>query len=204
MRRASRSGAGPAHDAHARGARGRGAAAAVARLRELDEEIAARALGVAAGLTLGTSWRTALGGATVRNAYAGVGGANGWLAVDLAAAGVTPLPDMLTETFGRISGTGLDAALALDGLGERFEVTRNYFKRYACCRYNHPAVEALEAPCRDGDRGRPGRVDPRRDHGARRHDGRLRSRRRAGREVLDPVRPRRPAGARGLRRQRLP
>ena len=78
------------------------------------------------------------------NAYAGVGGANGWLAVDLAAAGVTPLPDMLTETFGRISGTGLDAALALDGLGERFEVTRNYFKRYACCRYNHPAVEALE------------------------------------------------------------
>ncbi len=122
-----------------------GAAAAVARLRELDEDVAARALGVAAGLTLGTSWRTALGGATVRNAYAGVGGASGWLAVDLAAAGVTPLPDMLTETFGRISGTGLDAALALDGLGERFEVTRNYFKRYACCRYNHPAVEALEA-----------------------------------------------------------
>jgi hypothetical protein len=49
-----------------------GAAAAVARLRELDAESTARALGVAAGLTLGTSWRTALGGATVRNAYAGV------------------------------------------------------------------------------------------------------------------------------------
>jgi 2-methylcitrate dehydratase PrpD len=122
-----------------------GAAAAVARLRELDGDVTARALGVAAGLTLGTSWRTALGGATVRNAYAGVAGANGWLAVDLAAAGITPLPDMLTETFGRISGTGLDAGHALDGLGERFEVTRNYFKRYACCRYNHPAIEALEA-----------------------------------------------------------
>jgi 2-methylcitrate dehydratase PrpD len=122
-----------------------GAAAAVARLRDLSGDVTAQALGVAAGLTLGTSWRTALGGATVRNAYAGVGGANGWLAVDLAAAGVTPLPDMLTETFGRISGTGLDAEMALDALGERFEVTRNYFKRYACCRYNHPAVEALEA-----------------------------------------------------------
>jgi 2-methylcitrate dehydratase PrpD len=122
-----------------------GAAAAVARLRELDGEVTARALGVAAGLTLGTSWRTALGGATVRNAYAGVAGANGWLAVDLAQAGVTPLPDMLTETFGRISGAGLDADVALDGLGERYEVTRNYFKRYACCRFNHPAVEALEA-----------------------------------------------------------
>jgi 2-methylcitrate dehydratase PrpD len=121
-----------------------GAAAAVARLRELDADLAARALGVAAGLTLGTSWRTALGGATVRNAYAGVAGASGWLAADLAVAGITPLPDMLTETFGRISGTGLDAVLALDGLGERFEVSRNYFKRYACCRFNHPAVEAIE------------------------------------------------------------
>jgi 2-methylcitrate dehydratase PrpD len=51
---------------------------------------------------------------------------------------------MLTETFGRISGEGLDADAALDGLGRRFEVARNYFKRYACCRHNHPAVEALE------------------------------------------------------------
>ncbi len=140
-------GAGPVRPAmHMHGVHGAvGAAAAVARLRELDRDVTGRALGVAAGLTLGTSWRTALGGATVRNAYAGVAGANGWLAVDLAAAGVTPLPDMLTETFGRISGTGLDADLALDGLGERYEVTRNYFKRYACCRYNHPAVEAVEA-----------------------------------------------------------
>ena len=69
-----------------------GAAAAVARLRELDAEVTARALGVAAGLTLGTSWRTALGGATVRNAYAGVAGANGWLAVDLAVAGYHAAP----------------------------------------------------------------------------------------------------------------
>jgi len=121
-----------------------GAAAAVARLRELDGDVTARALGVAAGLTLGTSWRTALGGATVRNAYAGVSGASGWLAVDLAAAGITPLPDMLSEIFGRISGSAFDAAAILDRLGERFEISRNYFKRYACCRYNHPAVEALE------------------------------------------------------------
>ena len=121
-----------------------GAAAAVARLRELAVDVTARVLGVAAGLTLGTSWRTALGGATVRNAYAGVAAANGWLAADLAVAGITPLPDMLTETFGRISGAALDAATVWDGLGERFEVSRNYFKRYACCRYNHPAVEALD------------------------------------------------------------
>jgi 2-methylcitrate dehydratase PrpD len=122
-----------------------GAAAAVARLRELDADLSGRVLGVAAGLTLGTSWRTALGGATVRNAYAGVAGANGWLAADLAVAGLTPLPDMLTETFGRIAGSGLDQSVALAALGERFEISRNYFKRYACCRYNHPAIEAIEA-----------------------------------------------------------
>ena len=121
-----------------------GAAAAVARLRGLDPGGTAAALAVAAGLTLATSWRSALEGAMVRNAYAGVAGANGWLAVDLAEAGFTGLGDMLTETFGRISGVGFDAAAALDGLGRRFEVTRNYFKRYACCRYNHAAIEALE------------------------------------------------------------
>jgi 2-methylcitrate dehydratase PrpD len=121
-----------------------GAATAVARLREFDVDATARVLGVAAGLTLGTSWRTALGGATVRNAYAGVAGANGWLAADLAVAGITTLPDMLSESFGRVSGMGLDQDRALDGLGARFEVTRNYFKRYACCRYNHPAIEAVE------------------------------------------------------------
>ena len=79
------------------------------------------------------------------NAYAGVAGANGWLAADLADAGFTGLPDMLTETFGRISGSGLDAQVALDRLGARFEITRNYFKRYACCRYNHAAIQALAA-----------------------------------------------------------
>ncbi|HZS33302.1 MAG TPA: MmgE/PrpD family protein [Methylomirabilota bacterium] len=140
-------GAGPVRAGmHMHGVHGTvGAAAAVARLRGLDRERTARALGVAAGLTLATSWRTALEGATVRNAYAGVAGATGWLAVDLAEAGITSLPDMLGETFGRISGTGLDAGAVLDGLGRRFEITRNYFKRHACCRYSHPAIEALES-----------------------------------------------------------
>jgi 2-methylcitrate dehydratase PrpD len=122
-----------------------GAAAAVARLRGLDRAGLASALAVAAGLTLGTSWRTALEGATVRNAYAGVGGASGWLAVDLATAGLTGLPDMLSETFGRISGQGLDEVRATELLGARFEVARNYFKLHACCRFNHPALDALEA-----------------------------------------------------------
>jgi 2-methylcitrate dehydratase PrpD len=29
-------------------------------------------------------------------------------------------------------------------LGQRFEILRNYFKRHACCRYNHATLDALE------------------------------------------------------------
>jgi 2-methylcitrate dehydratase PrpD len=29
-------------------------------------------------------------------------------------------------------------------LGTRWEIARNYFKRHACCRYNHAALDALE------------------------------------------------------------
>ena len=72
-------GAGPVRPGmHMHGVHGAvGAAAAVARVRGLDAAATAGALAVAAGLTLGTSWRTALEGATVRNAYAGVAGASG-------------------------------------------------------------------------------------------------------------------------------
>jgi 2-methylcitrate dehydratase PrpD len=31
-----------------------------------------------------------------------------------------------------------------DELGERFEIMRNYFKRHACCRYNHATLDALQ------------------------------------------------------------
>jgi 2-methylcitrate dehydratase PrpD len=127
-----------------------GAAAAVAALRGADRTATAAAMAVAGGLTLATSWRTALEGATVRNAYAGVSGASGWLAVDLAAAGLSGLPDMLPETFGRISGARFDPRLVLEEMGTRWEIARNYFKRYACCRMNHGPLDALEALLAEG------------------------------------------------------
>jgi hypothetical protein len=146
-----------------------GAAAAVARLRELDAEVTARALGVAAGLTLGTSWRTALGGATVRNAYAGVAGANGWLAADPRSP-ASRAAGHAEEIFGR-SAARLDAAAswtagrALRDLpqlpGATLAVTTT--------RRSRP----LRSPRRDVRRARD-RVDPRRDLGARRHDERAR------------------------------
>ncbi len=192
---AGRRGAGPPGDAHARrprrrGRRGRrGAAAGAGRGRDRP------GLGVAAGLTLGTSWRTALGGATVRNAYAGVAGANGWLAVDLAVAGHHALArhahgdlrpgQRLRARRGRGPGR---ARRALRGLAQLLQA---------------PRLLPVQPPRRRCDRGAPGedapraperdRVDPRRDLGARRHDERPGPGRAARRKVLDPIQPRGPA-----------
>ena len=117
-------------------------------------------------------------------------------------------PTCSTEIFGRISGTGLNSAAILDRLGERFEISRNYFKRQACCRYNHPAVEAIEELLAATPvTRRRSLVDPRRGVGPRGHDERPGPRGLAGREVLDPVHARGPARPRELgrlRRQRLP
>jgi 2-methylcitrate dehydratase PrpD len=185
-----------------------GAAAAVARLRELDAEVTARALGVAAGLTLGTSWRTALGGATVRNAYAGVAGANGWPRRRSGRRGYHAAPRHARRDLRPDQRHRVEFGRDPDRLGERFEISRNYFKRQACCRYNHPAVEAIEELLRRDARDPGGDPsDPRRGVGPRGHDERPGPDGLAGREVLDPVHargPARPWELGRLRRQRLP
>ena len=39
--------------------------------------------------------------------------------------------------------SSFDEEKACELIGSRFEVTRNYFKLHACCRYNHAALDAL-------------------------------------------------------------
>ena len=45
--------------------------------------------------------------------------------------------------FGGVVSSGFDVEAALESIGSRFEVNRNYFKLHACCRYNHAALDAL-------------------------------------------------------------
>ena len=81
-----------------------GAAAAAALLLGLDRPRTAAAIELAAGLTGNAAFTGRFEGATVRNAYNGVGGRAGLLAVTLAQAGVTIGFDAIGQVFGSLVG----------------------------------------------------------------------------------------------------
>ena len=120
-----------------------GASSALAALYRLTEDQTSELLNIASSLTLATSRRTMLEGGTVRNAYTGVGNQMALLACRLRHAGISGESDGISSVFGTVVGTDFDHRAACEGLGERFEITRNYFKLHACCRYNHAALDAL-------------------------------------------------------------
>ena len=120
-----------------------GAAAGLAALHRLNEKQVAELLNISSSLTLATSRKTMLEGGTVRNAYAGVSNQMAQLSYKLLQAGVSGESDGISSVFGTVVGTEFDHSAACERLGERFEVTRNYFKLHACCRYNHAALDAL-------------------------------------------------------------
>ena len=91
----------------------------------------------------------AIEGATVRNTYSGMSNLTGKLAVDMAAAGFTGLEKGIERHLSSATADGVDPTRLSEALGERWEVTRGYFKRHAACRYTHPtldAIAALQAP----------------------------------------------------------
>ena len=120
-----------------------GAAAALAALHRLTEDQVTELLNIASSLTLATSRKTMLEGGTVRNAYTGVSNQMAHLAHRLWQAGMSGENDGISSVFGTVVGTEFDHGAACENLGERFEITRNYFKLHACCRYNHAALDAL-------------------------------------------------------------
>ena len=120
-----------------------GAAAAVAAVHRLDQNQSAALMNIASSLTLATSRRTMLEGGTVRNAYTGVSNQMAHLAYRLWQAGISGEHDGIGTVFGTVVSDGFDDQAACAMLGERFEITRNYFKLHACCRYNHAALDAL-------------------------------------------------------------
>jgi 2-methylcitrate dehydratase PrpD len=100
-------------------------------------------LNISTSLNLASSNRAAYEGATVRNVYAGFGAAVGVLAADLVKDGFTGERDGISTVFGNIAGVFLDAEKVFEGLGERWEIERGYFRVHACARCIHPALDAL-------------------------------------------------------------
>jgi len=128
-----------------------GTAVAVAKLAGLDAVGVRSAINLSASMSPANTWTTALEGATIRNAYPGRSGLEGILAVDLHRAGFTGLPDAPSDVYGTILADRFEPRRALDGLGGPLRIQQNYFKLYACCRYNHFALDALLAMTRTGE-----------------------------------------------------
>ena len=142
----------PRPNVHSHGTWGTiGTAVAVAKLAGLDAAGVRYVINLSATMSPANTWTPALEGATIRNAYPGRSGLEGILAVDLHRAGFTGLTDAPTDVYGTILADAFDPERALDGLGGPLRIEQNYFKLYACCRYNHFALDALLAMTRAGE-----------------------------------------------------
>ncbi|MEM6498441.1 MAG: MmgE/PrpD family protein, partial [Pseudomonadota bacterium] len=119
------------------------ASTVVARLAGYDTAKMKTAINIGATLGLSTSRRTMLEGGTVRNSFAGVSGQMGIMASDLVNAGFCGEVDGVAHVYGKVVSDTFDPAAVVEGLGECWEVTRNYFKMHSCCRFNHAALDAL-------------------------------------------------------------
>ena len=102
-------------------------------------------LELAASYAIAPSFATAYQGATVRNTYAGMVNHLGLLAVDFYELGFRGEKGGLQTAFGEILGHSFDPTALIDGLGQRYEIMRGYFKPYSGCRYTHAAIDAVMA-----------------------------------------------------------
>jgi 2-methylcitrate dehydratase PrpD len=128
-----------------------GAAVAVARMHDHADPVTLRqVINMAACMSPANSWTPCFEGATIRNLYPGRAGLQGILAVHLLHCGFTAPADAPADVYGTIVGESFDVEEAVAGLGEDdrpaiWRIERNYFKQHACCLYNHPALDAVQA-----------------------------------------------------------
>ena len=122
-----------------------GAATIAAWFKGMDAVDMAGVLELAASYAIAPSFAAAFQGANVRNTFAGVVNRNGLQAAELYALGFRGERSGLQTVFGEILGQSFDVTALTDGLGERYEIMRGYFKPYSACRYTHGAVDAILA-----------------------------------------------------------
>jgi len=131
-----------------------GAAVAVGKLMNYGEHMMKEMVNLSSSLTLATSRRTILEGATVRNVYAGISGYMGILAHHLIESGFTGEANGLGSVFGSVVSETFSPEEMTKDLGKRFEIARNYFKQHACCRHIHSSLDAMAIIAAKMPRGR--------------------------------------------------
>jgi 2-methylcitrate dehydratase PrpD len=124
-----------------------GTAAATARLMGFDAAQTRQAMNLAVSMSPANTWTPCLEGATIRNLYPGRSGFQGIMAAHLVRCGFTAVQDGPADLYHDVLGEGFDPAAVVDGLGRRgaCRIQQNYFKFHACCFYNHPALDAVQA-----------------------------------------------------------
>ena len=122
-----------------------GAAAAASRIAQLSPVATFRTLTVAGHLMLATSSRSVAEGATVRNALPGIAAQHGVAARELASAGLGGLGAGIEAISAGVLNSVFDPLALTEGLGERFELERSFFKLHACCHHLAAAAEAAIA-----------------------------------------------------------
>ncbi|WP_280586356.1 MmgE/PrpD family protein, partial [Halorubrum sp. Boch-26] len=120
-----------------------GAVAAAGVVRGLDADALRDAFGIAGSQAAG-SLQFLANGAWNKRLHPGLAARRGIEATDLAAAGVVGAADPLDGEYGFLAGYSDDPnPAAFDRLGERDAVAETGRKPYPCCRYLHPAIDAL-------------------------------------------------------------
>jgi 2-methylcitrate dehydratase PrpD len=117
-----------------------GAAAACARLLKLDATQAAMALGLAASQPIGLREQF---GSMAKPFHPGAAARAGLTAALLARRGFTASATTLegTRGYARVLSDRQHWDAPLAGLGQRFEITSNTFKPYACGLVIHPCID---------------------------------------------------------------
>ncbi|MFT9846207.1 MmgE/PrpD family protein [Aneurinibacillus sp. REN35] len=131
-------------DAHAHGTWGvMGAASAILLLAGAEEEEWVEGVKLSASFAMPTMWNAALEGALIRNVYAGQASESGIRSLQLVRSGYLAPTQSLDYIFGSVLGSAFDREAMLAGMGEGWEIERNYFKPYAFCRYAHAPLDAF-------------------------------------------------------------
>ncbi len=135
-----------------------GAAIAVGMLRRFSQTQMRELLNVAATMSMATSRRALLEGATVRNIYTGHSALMGQIAARLVQSGFTGEVDTVQSIYGGgVLSDTFDPGRVIDGLGSEWVIEHNYFKLHCTGRYVHSAIDALEAALATQPGGR---IDP--------------------------------------------
>lgn len=124
-----------------------GAAAACARLMQLDASDTAVALGIAATEAAGLK---AMFGTMCKPLHAGKACADGMLAAQLAVRGFTSRSDAIEalQGFAATHGPDFDPDLALRVPPNGLHLRNNLFKYHAACYGTHAAIEATSGLCK--------------------------------------------------------